>query len=274
MGKDNMYQMFEKFGIGNTLGIDFLGESGGIVMDYNSSKVVDIARMGFGQAVAMTPLQLINAICSIVNGGTLNQPYFVSEMTDSTGEVIYKNYPNKIRSTISETTSAIMRQMMIDVINQYSGYYPYIPGYTLGGKTGTSEKYGSNGLSGEYIASFVGVFPGDNPDYVILVIADEPQGVSYYGSIAAMPYAKMVIENIIEYKHYEPDRPEELESVVVKEEIAMPNLIGMSTWDAINELEKLGMFVETQGSGNLVISQFPKENVSVVKGGVVMIECY
>ena len=89
-----------------------------------------------------------------------------------------------------------------------------------------------------------------------------------------MPYAKMVIENIIEYKHYEPDRPEELESVVVKEEIAMPNLIGMSTWDAINELEKLGMFVETQGSGNLVISQFPKENVSVVKGGVVMIECY
>jgi stage V sporulation protein D (sporulation-specific penicillin-binding protein) len=273
MGKDNMYQMFEKFGIGEVLGVDFLGESGGIVMDYNSSKVVDIARMGFGQAVAMTPLQLINAICSIVNGGTLNKPYFLSKMTDRTGKIVFENFPTKLGSTISEKTSGIMRTMMIDVIKQYSWYYPYIPGYTLGGKTGTSEKYGKSGLSGEYIASFVGVFPGNNPDYVILVVADEPQGVSYYGSIAAMPYAKMVIENIIKYKGYTPERPEEITDNEIKEEIVMPNVIGLNVWSAINELEKLGMFVETQGTGDIVVSQFPKATTCVAKGGVVMIEC-
>lgn len=273
MGKDNIYQMFKKFGIGETLGVDFLGESGGIVMDYNSSKVVDIARMGFGQAVAMTPLQLVNSICSIVNGGILNKPYFLSRMTDSTGQVVFENFPTKLGTTISDKTSEIMRTMMIDVIKQYSGYYPYIPGYTIGGKTGTSQKYGANGLSGEYIASFVGVFPGNNPDYVILIVVDEPQGVSYYGSIAAMPYAKMVIENIIKYKEYVPDRPEELANNEIKEEIVMPNVIGMNIWSAVNELEKLGMFVETQGSGDIVVSQFPKGNVSVTKGGVVMVDC-
>ena len=273
MGKDNIYQMFEKFGIGNCLGVDFLGESAGIVMDYDSSKVVDIARMGFGQAVAMTPLQLINAICSIVNGGTLNQPYFLKNIKDYNGTTIFENYPTKLGSTISEKTSNIMKDMMVDVIKQYSGYYPYIPGYILGGKTGTSQKYGEHGLSGEYIASFVGVFPGDNPDYVILIVVDEPQGASYYGSIAAMPYAKMVIENIIKYKEYAPARPEEIVDAEYLEKIVIPSVVGMDVYKAICVLENLGFYVETEGSGNLVVSQFPKGDVEVLKGGVVVIEC-
>lgn len=273
MGKENVYQMFENFGIGECLGVDFLGESGGIVMDYDSAKTVDVARMGFGQAVAMTPLQLINSICCIVNGGTLNQPYFLKSMSDSTGQKIYEHIPKELGTAISENTSAIMRQMMIDVIEQYSGYYAFIPGYDVGGKTGTSQKYGENGLSGEYIASFVGVFPGMNPDYVVLVVVDEPGGDSYYGSIVATPYAKMIIEDIIEYKNYEPVRPEEVENNNLNNCVVMPSVIGYDVYKAIDVLEANGLQVEIQGDGSFVVNQFPKAGVEVVFNGIVMVEC-
>ena len=92
-----------------------------------------------------------------------------------------------------------MKNMMLDVIKQYSGYYAFIPGYEVGGKTGTTQKYSNGKISGEYIASFVGTFPAQNPDYVILITVDEPGGDSYYGSIVATPYAKMVFEDIIGY---------------------------------------------------------------------------
>lgn len=273
MGKDNVYKMFENFGIGECLGVDFLGESAGIVMNYNNSKTVDVARMGFGQAVAMTPLQLISSICSIVNGGTLYQPYFLKSMSDNYGTIVHKNYANKLGTTISEKTSEIMRQMMIDVIEQYSGYYAFIPGYDVGGKTGTSQKYLDGKLSGEYIASFVGVFPGNEPDYVVLIVVDEPGGASYYGSIAATPYAKMIIENIIEYKDYQPIRPEEIEGENLQEKVVMPSVIGLDIYKAINVLEELGLQVEVQGEGGIVVEQFPVENTEVISNGIVMIEC-
>ena len=272
MGKDNVYKMFENFGIGECLGVDFLGESAGIVMNYDTSKTVDVARMGFGQAVAMTPLQLINSICSIVNGGTLYQPYFLKSMKDSKGTVVCENNSNKLGTTISKETSAIMRQMMIDVIEQYSGYYAFIPGYDVGGKTGTSQKYLNGKLSGEYIASFVGVFPGDNPDYVVLIVVDEPGGASYYGSIAATPYAKMIIENIIKYKGYKPVRPDEITDTDIMQKVVMPSVIGMDIYKAQTVLEGVGLQVEIQGEGSLVIDQFPKENIEVIKNGIVMIE--
>ena len=273
MGKDEIYDMFERFGIGTPLGVDFMGESGGIIMDYDYAKTVDIARMGFGQAVAMTPLQLISSICSIVNGGMLYRPYFVKSVIDYNGNVISRSDSQEICSTISKDTSEIMKQMMIDVIRQYSGYYAFIPGYDVGGKTGTSQKYGENGLSGEYIASFVGVFPGMNPDYVILIVADEPGGDSYYGSIVATPYAKMVIEDIIEYKGYAPVRPEEIESGILDSKVEMPSLIGMNIYTAIRVLEELGLQVEVQGEGDMVVSQYPKEGTQVVVNGVVMVNC-
>jgi len=272
LGKDKVYKMFETFGIGEPLGVDFLGESGGIVMDYDYSKTVDVARMGFGQAVAMTPLQLISGICSIVNGGTLYQPYFLKKMMDCNGQVVCENFPIEINKTISKDTSDIMKQMMIDVIEQYSGYYAFIPGYDVGGKTGTSQKYAEGRLSGEYIASFVGVFPGTDPDYVVLIVVDEPGGASYYGSIAATPYAKMVIEDIIEYKEYQPVRPEEIEEQSLSQKVIMPNVVGMDLYKAINTLEGIGLQVEIQGESNMVLSQFPSPETELTINSVVMID--
>lgn len=273
LGKDRVYQMFEKFGIGSKLGVDFLGESAGIVMDYDLSKTVDVARMGFGQAVAMTPLQLISAICSIVNGGTLYQPYFVKSIIDANGEVVNSVNPKEINKTISKETSAIMKNMMLDVIKQYSGYYAFIPGYEVGGKTGTTQKYSNGKISGEYIASFVGTFPAQNPDYVILITVDEPGGDSYYGSIVATPYAKMVFEDIIEYGNYKPVNPDEIQNDILNEKVQMLDVIGKGVYDAVNILEQNGLQVEIQGDGDMVTRQFPMPGAEVVKNGIVMIEC-
>ena len=263
LGKDKMYEMFETFGFGEQTGVDFYGESSGIIMDKDYAKVVDVARMGFGQAVAATPLQLINAICSIVNGGTLYQPYFVKTIKDTNGTVVYENTPTKIKTTISSKTSEIMRTMMEDVIKQYSGYYSYIPGFRVSGKTGTSQKYLDGKISGEYIASFVGAFPADNPDYVILIVADEPGGESYYGSIVATPYAKLIIEDIIKYKDYQPVNSEEVNTTI--QMVNMPDILGFNIYDAINVLDGIGLQYEIEGEGNIVVDQYPYSNIEVIK---------
>lgn len=272
MGKENMYKMFEKFGFGEQTGVDFYGESSGIIMSESVSKTVDVARMGFGQAIAVTPLQEINAICSIVNGGTLYKPYFVKRITDSNGEIVAENYPTALKKTISKETSEIMKVMMEDVIKKYSGYYSYIPGFRISGKTGTTQKYSDGKISGTYIASFVGCFPADNPDYVVLILADEPSGGSYYGSIVATPYAKLIIEDIIEYKNYEPSNPEELENSALEEKVTMPNAIGLNIYSAVDMLENVGLQVEIEGEGKTVIDQFPYEGIEVIKNGIVAIK--
>ena len=272
LGKDKMYDMFKKFGIGSALGVDFLGESGGIVMDYNLSKTVDVARMGFGQAVAVTPLQEISAICSIVNGGFLYKPYFVKSIKDNNGYTVVENLPQVLNRTISESTSNIMKTMMEDVIKQYSGYYAFIPGYQVGGKTGTTQKYENGKISGTYIASFVGTFPAYDPDYVMLIVVDEPGGESYYGSIVATPYAKLIINDIIKYKGYQPttDIQEEFKQASIK--TIMPNVIGKNLWEAVDIIEKANLQVEIQGDNNIVVSQYPTPGIEINNNSVVMIE--
>ena len=272
LGKDKMYEMFEKFGLGSPLGVEFLGESGGIVMNYDSAKIVDVARMGFGQAIATTPLQLITSICSIVNGGKLYKPYFVNKITDANDQIISSTNPTVLKNTISPKTSEIMRTMMEDVIKQYSGYYAFIPGYHVGGKTGTSQKYDGNRLSGEYIASFVGTFPADRPDYVVLIVVDEPGGASYYGSIVATPYAKKIIENIITYKDYKPSADLIKDIAQVNDKVKMPNVVGMDVNSAINTLEDLGLQVEIQNEGEIIRSQFPAPDTELSKKSIVMID--
>lgn len=202
LGKNKMYDRFRIYNLGSPLGVDFSGEAGGILMNKDNAKTVDLARMGFGQAVAVSPLQLVSAFSSVVNGGLLYEPYFVKNIKDKNGVVVYEKSPNVLNRTISEETSQIMRKMVEDVMIKYSGWEEFIPGHRVGGKTGTTEKITLDGKSGEYIASFVGVYPADKPDYVVLVLADEPHGTSYFGSVVATPYAKQVIEDIIKYKNY------------------------------------------------------------------------
>ncbi len=272
LGKDKIYEYFEKYGFGNLTNIDFAGESAGIVMDKDSAKKVDYARMGFGQAIAVTPIQQIRAISSVVNGGILYQPYFVKKISNSTGSFEKEFSPVAVRRTVSENTSEKIRYMLEQVIVNANAIESFIPGYRVGGKTGTTETFTSSGkINGEYIASFVGTFPADDPDYVILVVVDRPTSGSYYGSVVATPYAKMVFEGIIKYKNMQPSSELASDLRKMEKNIEMPNLVGKSLSEAAGIITNLGLQYELDGEGGVVKAQYPAPTTMMYKNGIVVL---
>ena len=204
LGKDTMYGYLEKFNYGSVTGIDFGGEAQGMVLPSASIKPSDLARISFGQTIAVTGLQLASATACAINGGNYYSPYLVSEIYSEKGITAERIRPKLKGRAISEKSSAIVREMLEKVVSEGSGKHAYIEGYRVGGKTGTAQKY-ENGViaQGKYVSSFVGFFPANDPEYLALVIVDEPEG-QYYGSTVASPYAKSVFEGIIELKNIKP----------------------------------------------------------------------
>ncbi|MDE6294057.1 MAG: hypothetical protein K2L88_05495, partial [Clostridiales bacterium] len=194
MGTSRFYDALGNFGLGQKTGVDFSGESSGMLMKQSNVKTVDLARIGFGQAVAVTPLQLITGVCSVVNGGTLYRPYLVASVDSYDGKNLATRQPIAVRQAVSETTSQKMREYLTGVVASGGGSKAGVVGYAIGGKTGTAQKYaGTGGIAqGKYISSFIGFSPADNPKYAVLMIVDEPQGYMYYGSLVAAPYAGRV----------------------------------------------------------------------------------
>ena len=272
LGENRMYDYFERFGFGNLTNVDFAGESAGIIMDKETAKQVDLARMGFGQAIAVTPLQQICAISSVVNGGILYQPRFVSEISSSTGAFEKEFSPVAVRNVISQDTSAKIRFMMEQVIVKANGIQSFIPGYKVGGKTGTSQKYEGNSIaSGKFVSSFVGTFPADNPKYVILVVVDEPSSGNYYGSIVATPYAKTVLEGIIKYENIAPSESLEADLEKMERTIEMPNLVGKTLTEAVRTIRKLELQYELDGENGIITSQYPAPGTKLYKNGIVVL---
>lgn len=272
LGADTMYEYFEKYGFGSPLGVDFLGEASGILMDKESAKRVDLARMGFGQAIAVSPIQLITAICSVLNGGNLLKPYFIKEVTDVNGKMVYHNQPTVLNKTISEDTSAQIREMLEKVVTKSNAINAFIPGYRVSGKTGTSQKYEDGKIVQKYVSSFVGAFPADKPEYVVLVIADEPSAGNYFGSVVATPYAKLIFEGIINYKQFKPTESVEEEEKLLEKNIQMPNLVGLSLTEAVAKLTSLGLQYEIAGEGEFVVNQTPPPNTMVFKNSIVVLD--
>lgn len=272
LGADTMYEYFEKYGFGSPLGVDFLGEASGILMDKESAKRVDLARMGFGQAIAVSPIQLITAICSVLNGGNLLKPYFIKEVTDVNGKMVYHNQPTVLNKTISEGTSAQIREMLEKVVTKSNAINAFIPGYRVSGKTGTSQKYEDGKIVQKYVSSFIGAFPADKPEYVVLVIADEPSAGNYFGSVVATPYAKLIFEGIINYKQFKPTESVEEEEKLLEKNIQMPNLVGLSLTEAVAKLTSLGLQYEIAGEGEFVKNQTPPPNTMVFKNSIVVLD--
>ncbi len=199
LGKETMYKYISAFGYGSVTGVDFVGEAQGMVLPVSAVTDGDIARIGFGQTIAVTPIQLAAATASAVNGGYYYVPHFLKAVYDG-DNLVERVAPVVKNRTVSEKTSAIMAKYLEGVVSEGSGKQAYIEGYKVGGKTGTAQKY-ENGViaQGKYVASFVGFFPADNPKYLALVIVDEPVG-QHYGSTVAAPYAKLIFEGIINEK--------------------------------------------------------------------------
>ena len=205
LGKETMYKYINAFGYGSVTGIDFSGEAQGMVLPVSSVLNVDLARIAFGQTIAVTGLQLACATMSAVNGGNYYVPYLVEEIYTDDGFIAEKITPRLKNKTISKKASETLALLLEDVVKNGSGKYAYIDGFRVGGKTGTAQKY-ENGViaSGKYVSSFVGFFPANDPKYVALVIIDEPEG-QYYGSTVASPYFKSVFENVIKIKGWTPE---------------------------------------------------------------------
>jgi len=200
LGKETMYKYIEAFGYGSVTGVDFSGEAQGMVLPESAVLTVDLARIAFGQTIAVTGLQLASATSAAINGGNYYQPYLVKSIYANDG-LVAENFEPKLKNkVISEKASEILNSMLEKVVSEGSGKHAYIEGYRVAGKTGTAQKYENGVIAvGKYVSSFVGYFPANKPQYLALVIVDEPKG-QYYGSTVAAPYAKQVFEGIIDLK--------------------------------------------------------------------------
>lgn len=204
LGKETFYDYLSAFGFGQKTGIDFSGEAYGLLLAESVVRDCDLARIAFGQTIAVSGIQLACAAASAVNGGYYYTPHLVKRIYAEDGYVLQTAKTEVKNRTISEEASRILTGMLEGVVREGSGKKAYIEGYRVGGKTGTAQKYENGRIAvGKYVSSFVGFFPADKPKYLTLVTVDEPQG-AYYGSVVAAPCAKEIFEGIISLKNIQP----------------------------------------------------------------------
>ena len=266
LGVDRFYEYMTKFGLGVKTGIDIAGEGSGMLMAKSLVKNVDLARMGFGHAVALTPIQLLTAVAGIINDGTYNQPRILKSVSKDS-ETTEIEGTTRTQNLVSEQTSAIVNSLLEGAENK-TGKYTFVEGYNVGGKTGTAQKYSESGGidQGKYISSFIGTYPADNPEYLVFVMVDEPGAGAYYGSIVAAPYGKIIFTQLFDYLNEEKQDPS-----VVTEYVTMPNLVGLSLTDAAVELKKIGLYYELDGEGEYVTAQLPPPNTSIQVGTTIVL---
>lgn len=196
LGVDQFYKYFQQFGLMKKTGIDLPGEAGTIMHKKENVGQVELATMTFGQSFQITPIQLVTTVSAIVNGGTRVTPHLAMGVQNDAGEIVETFSYEIEKGVVSEKTSETMRMILESVISQGSGNKAYIEGYTIGGKTATSQTLPRS--ANKYISSFIGFAPAENPEVIALVVIHNPQGIYYGGTIAA-PVVKTIFENILPY---------------------------------------------------------------------------
>ena len=264
-----MYDYIEAFGLMDKTGIDLPGEAKGILYNEKNVGPVELATISFGQSISVTPIQLITAISSIANGGDLMQPRVVKSYTDNKGNITETVKPKKVRSVISKETSKKMLEIAESVVTEGGGKIAYIPGYRLGGKTGTAQKVIDGKYApGKYICSFVGIAPCDDPQIVVLAIVDEPTGVSAFGSTTAGPIVKEIMNDSLKYLGVKPVYKEEEKAEYEKKQVKVPDVRNLKIGDAVKALEDAKLKPDLDADIELpedtkVKDIFPKPGVKV-----------
>lgn len=270
MGMDNYYKYLTGFGFGAKTGIDLPGEATGILVPRARAKEIDLATMSIGQANAVTPIQLVRSIAAIANDGWLMKPQLVKEIRDSEGNLIKKIEPEPVRQVVSQRTSQEVRSILETVVSEGTGSRAYIEGYKVAGKTGTAQKIlpGGGYSTSEYIASFIGFAPADNPRIAVLVVVDSPQGV-YYGGQVAGPVFRNVILDTLRYLQVPPELA--VEGETKEEKIFTPDVKNKITGEALKELKNLGLEAKIEGEGETIVTQLPPAGTEVYKGSTVVL---
>lgn len=275
VGPRNFYDYFERFGLREPTRIDLPGEADGIFYDYDTlakETGEELASSSFGQTFKVTPIQICTAVAAAVNGGRLMQPYVVSQVLDPEGNIVSTTEPVVKRQVISEQTSETMRGILEKVVGDPdgSGKNAYVPGYRVGGKTGTSEKLDAKegGEVTRRIASFMGIAPSNDPQVLVLVILDEPQMQNIYGSVIAAPVVGAIMSDILPYLKVEPQYTEaELSDIEVK----VPYVTGGVVHDALSALTARGLSYKLVGDGVNVTGQIPSSGAECPKGTKVIL---
>ena len=281
LGGERFYEYIEKFGVTEKTGIDLAGESKGVFFSKelvtNTDKwgTASLTSGSFGQTFKLTPLQLVRAIASVVNGGRLMEPYIVSEVVDADGNTVAKQEPTMIRQTISEETSKIMNQLLLSVVTEGTAKNASVAGFSIGGKTGTSEKidvFDENGQRVlDKIVSFVGIAPMDDPEYIVLVALDTPSrstGIYISGGVMAAPTVGAVMADILPYLGVAQNFAETDPAGKI---IVMEDLSGLTDKESRNILKGQGLTAVKQGSGEVVTGQIPAPGQSVPGGSQVIL---
>ena len=268
LGTETFYKYLESYGLGKPTGVDIPGEGSGILISKSRVKRVDIARIGFGQSVAVTPIQLLTAACAVVNGGKLLTPYVVKEIRDADGNVIETGKTVVRGNPISEETSAVMREMLESVVKNGGGKNAYIEGYRIGGKTGTAQVYVDGVVSSDtHIGSFVGFAPIDDPQIALMVIVDRADRWPDYGSTTAAPFARDILLSALSYLNV----PRESSDKGADEKEPVPNVEGDTLSKAVKRLKSAGFGYVLGGTGATVVAQLPAAGAVLAKGSNVIL---
>jgi len=267
IGVEKYYDYLRRFGIGVKTGVDFYGESAGLVLPKQYIRPVDLARIGFGQAIATSPVQLVSAFAAVVGDGILRTPHFVQQIPQA-GVTVTGRERGRV---ISAETSATMRQLLLGVVNEGSGKRAAQAGFAIGGKTGTAQKYeGGIIAQGKYISSFISFIEYQGvPRYVVFLYVDQPSRQGYYGSIVAAPYVGEIFAGIIEYLNMQPDQA--LVPPNAPAPITISSVAQMPLHMAVATLQRQGFFVQVSGEGLTALGTFPATGEVMQRGSPVVV---
>lgn len=268
IGAPTLYKYYQAFGLFSTTGSSLYGESSSVFHNINSVGQIELATMAFGQGITITPLQLITAVSAIANEGVLMQPQIISKIEDTnTGSITYTE-PVEIRHVISKETATEMMNMLDYVVSDGTGGYADVKGYSIGGKSGTSEDLTLN--NGTYVASFIGVSPTINTQAVVLVALYNPKGDSFQGGQVAGPVVGQIFSEILPYLNVASSSS----SASSYNTTAMPNVKNKTVAEAKELLEASGFVVHTYSDANasdIIVNQMPKAGSSLLDNADVFI---
>ncbi|MEY4480607.1 MAG: hypothetical protein RLZZ267_1285 [Bacillota bacterium] len=273
LGKEKLFSYIKNFGFGQKTGIDLRGEENGILFKLNRVGPVELATTSFGQGVSVTPIQQITAVSAAINGGVLMKPYTTKAwIRRQSEEIIQQSQAQQVRRVISSAASKEVRRALESVVANGTGRNAFIDGYRVGGKTGTAQKVINGRYSNnEYIVSFVGFAPADDPQLIMYVAVDNPKGIQFGGLIAA-PIVKNVMADSLRYLKV-PARKDQMPKKLIYPDvpiIEVPDLIGETT-QHIYESLNMDFQLAKSGTGNTVISQAPKPGERVKQGSTIRI---
>lgn len=270
IGIDKFSYYFEGFGLAEKTGIDLPGEAVSYSVTGDDMTIVDLASAAYGQCNKVTAMELVTAYSAAINGGYMVTPHVVDHVVDSNGNIVLQNETEVKRQIVSEETSAIVREQLEAVVNNNPSHNAYIQGYRIGGKSGTAEKLDTSTADDrQHVASYCCFAPADDPEVIMLIMADEPnKEIGYYSSQVVVPYARDIMEEILPAMGFYPEYSdgEDTDSTVT-----VPYLQSADITSAESTLAQLGLTYEVVGDGTTVASQSPSTGTSVTKGGKVIL---